>query len=115
MMTVAPAEQILGASLPIMYTSSIFKTFLGDGQCHTRVFPVLQAQSPDPLRLSPVLKSVPPAKQAFSLTAEAAMPADMIPAYLPQRERLAEQPREHSIPAGGTCSPCGCSPRALMP
>ena len=39
-----------------------------------------------------------PGKQQFSLAAEAGMPVDMIPAYLPQREQLSEQ----SIPAGET-------------
>ncbi len=51
------------------------------------------------MQLAPTLKGAQaPAKPQFSLAAEAGMPADMIAAYLPQREHLAQQ----SIPAGMT-------------
>ena len=66
----------------------------------------MQAQTPNPLQLAPKLKSGPlPSKQLFSLTAEAGMPAGMISAYLPQREQLAEQYKEHGIPASALWSP----------
>ena len=50
------------------------------------------------LQLAPKLKSAPlPSKQHLSLTAEAGVPADMISAYVPQRE----QQRSDSAPAAG--------------
>ena len=67
----------------------------------------MQVRRPDPLQMAPTLKGAPvPAKQQFSLAAQAGLPADMIPAYLPQRGHPAEQLREQqSIPAGREQSP----------
>ena len=58
----------------------------------------VQARRPDPLQLAPKLKSAPlPSKQQLSLTAEASVPADMISAYVPQRE----QQQSNNTPAAG--------------
>lgn len=73
-----------------------------------------QVSKADPLQLSPKLQSsgLPlPLKQQDSLAAEAGMPADMISAYVPQRERQASSPgsdgststamHQHPAPAPG--------------
>ena len=58
----------------------------------------MQVRRPDPLQLAPQRKGAPlPAKQQRSLTAEAGMPADMISAYVPQRE---QQLSDSAIAAG---------------
>ncbi len=59
------------------------------------------------MQLTPTLKAAQAQpKQHFNLAAEAGMPADMIAAYLPQRQHLAGQ----NIPAGETLSPaCDCA------
>ena len=58
----------------------------------------MQVRRPDPLQLAPKLTSAPlPSKQQLSLTAEAGVPADMISAYVPQRE---QQLSDNAIAAG---------------
>ena len=60
-----------------------------------RMFSGAQVPKADPLQLSPKLQSsgLPlPLKQQYSLAAEAGMPADMISAYVPQRECQASSP-----------------------
>ena len=61
----------------------------------------MQVRQPDPLQLAPKLKSAPlPSKLQLNLTAEAGVPADMISAYLPQRE---QQQSENPPTAGRGC------------
>ena len=58
----------------------------------------MQVRRPDLLQLAPKLGSMPlPAKQQLSLSAEAGVPADMISAYVPQRE---QQLSDSAIAAG---------------
>ena len=53
---------------------------------------------PDPLQLAPKFKSaLLPTEQQLSLAAEVGVPADMISAYVPQRE----QQQSDSAPAAG--------------
>ncbi|CAL5224538.1 g7237 [Coccomyxa viridis] len=65
--------------------------------------PFFQVRRPDPVQLTPTLKAAQAQpKQHFNLAAEAGMPADMIAAYLPQRQHLAGQNIPAGVPAATT-------------
>lgn len=97
---------------PSLTEALVLAELLGDQTASHMSLLCVQGRRPDPLQAAPMLKGAhAPAKQQFSLAAEAGLPADMISAYLPQREQLSVQ----SIPAGRNPFPPVCAHPAPNP